>query len=382
MSVSHVYLVPGFFGFTTLGALNYFRGVRQALGQALASRGCHAEIIECATQPTGSIRRRAQRLLSTVIDSGGLDADSIHFVGHSTGGLDVRLLVTPGVQIRLDVSQEELIAGRTRSVITVATPHFGTPVANFFTTLPGRQVLEALTIMATTTSARYAMFGAVQAMQFLATLDDWMGRNSTILDWASKRLFDGISVDDNYPLWTFLRDISTDQGAIIQLTPEAMHLYNAAVTPRPTVRYSSLVTAVPAPLRHIKPAELFSPMRAAKRGTFALLHAIASHEHRHYPYTSPLLTRLDELCRDMAIDSRTSDGIVPTQSQVYGEILDVVIADHLDVVGQYQTQDPHTDWLPSGAYFDDERFMRAWSRVADEIVAAERMPASVPPGVS
>src|SRR5690606_22224444 len=83
----HVYLVPGFFGFTSLGALNYFRRVGETLAGALVDRDCDVQVVECATQPTGSLCRRAQRVIDRVVETGGLEADSLHFVGHSTGGL-------------------------------------------------------------------------------------------------------------------------------------------------------------------------------------------------------------------------------------------------------------------------------------------------------
>ena len=94
-----VFLVPGFFGFTSAGALSYFHDVERALGRALTRRRIDARIIRCRTQPTASVRRRANALRQQVIASGGLDAQELHFVGHSTGGLDVRMLLTPGVRI-------------------------------------------------------------------------------------------------------------------------------------------------------------------------------------------------------------------------------------------------------------------------------------------
>ena len=37
-----VFLVPGFFGFTSVGAMSYFRDVETALGGALTRRGIEA----------------------------------------------------------------------------------------------------------------------------------------------------------------------------------------------------------------------------------------------------------------------------------------------------------------------------------------------------
>ena len=127
-----VYLVPGFFGFSRLGSLNYFQGVDKVLTAALAGEGIDVEIFECRTKPTASIRHRADRLIDQVCEHGGLEADELHFIGHSTGGLDARLLCTPSVRLRADPRIERQIVERTRSVVSVTTPHFGTPLASFF----------------------------------------------------------------------------------------------------------------------------------------------------------------------------------------------------------------------------------------------------------
>jgi triacylglycerol lipase len=371
MSRCHVYLVPGFFGFTSLGAMNYFHRVSDVLGKALAERGLEARVVDCATQPTGSIARRAERVLERVIETGGLDAEAIHFVGHSTGGLDVRLLVAPNVKLREDRA-EERISARTRSVITVSTPHFGTPVANFFTTLLGRQVLRTLTVLATTDGGRYAVVTASRAIRIVARLDDMVGRDRTFLDSLVAQVLDRLTAHPDDPMWRFLREVASDQGAIIQLTPESMHLFNAAVADRPGTRYSSLVTAAPRPpWRYWRPGYL-SVSRASMASLFLLLQTIAGQAHHHYPYPQSSVEKLMSFDPGVKIDQRTNDGIVPTQSQAYGEVLDVVVADHLDVVGQFHgaSDDPHADWLPSGSQFDEPRFLRAWGRIADEILTA------------
>ena len=94
-----VFLVPGFFGFTSIGALSYFEDVEQALSRGLRRRRVDARIVRCETQPTASIPRRTEALRKQVIASGGLRASELHFIGHSTGGLDVRMLLTPDVKI-------------------------------------------------------------------------------------------------------------------------------------------------------------------------------------------------------------------------------------------------------------------------------------------
>ena len=109
MSRPLVFLVPGFFGFSSFGAVSYFDDVERSLDLALRRRGVNARIVRCATQPTASIPRRAEVLRRQVIASGGLDAGELHFIGHSTGGLDVRMLLTPGVKIAPGVTEERIV---------------------------------------------------------------------------------------------------------------------------------------------------------------------------------------------------------------------------------------------------------------------------------
>jgi len=373
MKRRHVYLVPGFFGFSSLGGLNYFQGVRKVLSEALARQGVEAEIIECRTKPTASIRHRADRLVDEVCKNGGLEAEELHFVGHSTGGLDARLLCTPNVRLRTDTRIERDIVERTRSVVTVATPHFGTPLASFFMTALGRQFLEALAALATSRGGRVGILGAAQLVGLAQGARDLFGRDRTrFLDPLTKEVV-SLATDGGEDMWGYLRDIASDQGAMVQLMPEALHLFNAAVTDHQNIRYSSLVAIAPPPPAGYNVADLLSPVRIALASVFMLLHNITSREHRHYPYPRP-----DEEARESyrdvlpyPLDSRSNDGIVPTLSQFHGRVIDVVVADHLDIVGQFTRDDlPHGDWLPSGSHFDWARFEKAWEGVAREIMGA------------
>lgn len=368
-----VYLAPGFFGFTSIGGLNYFHRVADALSEGLARRGLDADIVECATQPTGSIRRRTIKVIEDVIDSGGLDAEEIHFVGHSTGGLDIRLAVTPGVRLRPGRTEGAEIAARTRSVISIATPHFGTPLANHFTTISGRHLLELAAILATTSGGRYAVFALSRALKAVHRIDSWLGREHTFLDQWVDNLLGKVTLDRNDPIWEFLREVSEDQGAIIQLTPESMNLFNAAVVDRPGVRYSSLVTVAPPPPFHYEARRFLSaPPQAALAVVFSILYHLAAREHRHYPYPHPGKNVLDdwEGRLPFRLDAKANDGVVPSLSQVYGRVLDVAVADHLDVVGQFESEAAYTDWLPSGSKYREAEFMASWDAVAAEIAAA------------
>lgn len=366
-----VFLVPGFFGFTELGSFNYFHRVSEVLGQALAERSVPADIVEVKTLPTGSIRRRAIRLVDFVRQSGGLERDELHFVGHSTGGLDIRLLLTPGVQLRATREEAE-IALRTRTAVTLSTPHYGTPLANFFTSLNGRNVLYLLTLLATSDLGRYATYLAARLLVTAANLDRYLGQKNNILDALAQNVFREITPRRGDMVWDFVREVSSDQGAMVQLTPEGMDLFNAAVPDRKGIRYVSFVSASPPPnLRGfwLRPRNLYQPLT---HSIYALIYWITCREHRRYPYPSVGDMALDVLHRGLGapVTGRANDGIVPALSQVWGECGGAAVGDHLDVVGQFQDRNDegyYVTWLVSGSGFGEERFRSLWSGIADVI---------------
>lgn len=364
-----IFLVPGFFGFSKIGSINYFFRVAETLKAILSERAIDAEVIECETQPTGSIAKRALRLLDEVKEHGGLNADELHFIGHSTGGLDIRLLLTPGVRLR-EGSDEEEIAKRTKTAVSLATPHFGTPLASFFTTMQGKNILRFLTVMATSTQGRYSLFLAAHLTSLIAQVDDRIGRKDTLIDFLSDKLLAKISVNRKDPLWTYLDEISSDQGAIIHLTPEAMDLFNAAVSDRDSIEYYSFITAAPKP-NFSRILKMLSLPRATTYTIFAILYTLASRESRHYPYPSPIsaATTFLENAFPFSIDEGSNDGVVPTLSQIYGKLQGAIVSDHLDVVGQFDNAggNPFADWLASGSEFKEKRFLTLWHQIADVI---------------
>lgn len=369
MADAIVFLVPGFFGFSQVGAVSYFDDVERALGAALARRGVDARIVGCRTQPTASIRRRAEALRLQVQRSGGLKARELHFVGHSTGGLDVRLLLAPGLRIA-GGEVAERIAARTRSAISVATPHRGTPLANHFLSIQGQTLLLLLSALATSGQGRGLIVAAARALALVAEVDDWLERDRGALDRLAEALLHKVRFDRSDPLWRYLRRIERDQGAAVQLTPEGIDLFAAAVADRPGVDYGCVVCGVPSPREAFKASELLDPEYLVLRALFRLLHALASRPHPHYPYPVPEAATRAALERGLgfAASPRTSDGVVPSLSQLHGRLLHVARADHLDIVGHYTLAGGRTaDWLPSGAGFTPEGFEACWDAVAEAI---------------
>ena len=376
MTTPLVFLVPGFFGFSSVGAVSYFEDVEKALDGALRRRGVAARIVRCMTQPTASIPRRADALRRQVLGSGGLKARELHFIGHSTGGLDVRMLLTPGVKIARGDS-EERIARLTRTAISVSTPHHGTPLANHFLSVQGQTLLLVLSALSTSGEGRGAILAAAKAIALIARLDDWLGRTETSLDRIAEGLLRKIRFDRRDPAWRYLGEIERDQGAVLQLTPEGIELFDAAVADHAGIDYGCVVAGVPKPREAFKIKELVDPEYVALRSLFRLLHLLTARPHPRYPYPKP--TRATQRVLDRGLGFKAtpsiSDGIVPTLSQLHGRVLHVVRADHLDVVGHYTLAGGGTgNWLPSGAGFTREAFDATWEAVAATI-ARRRQPA-------
>ena len=109
-----VVLVHGLFGFDRIGVpgarFDYFRGI----AKHLETLGCHAHAVRLP--PSASVPERARELV-LAIDA--LPHPRIDLIAHSLGGLDARYALT-----------HLGLARRVRSLVTVGTPHRGTPLAD------------------------------------------------------------------------------------------------------------------------------------------------------------------------------------------------------------------------------------------------------------
>lgn len=116
-----VVLAHGILGFDQLKIgskqQDYFRGVPARLTE-LGNR-----VYAFRVRPSASVAERA-RELSRMVEA--LDAEKVHIIAHSMGGLDARYAIS-----RLG------LAMKVASLTTIATPHRGTPLADLGTGLLG-----------------------------------------------------------------------------------------------------------------------------------------------------------------------------------------------------------------------------------------------------
>lgn len=377
MAAPHrVYLVPGFFGFANLGEIVYFGHVRQFLTEELRRLKVPAEVHTVLSHPTASIRARTRDLFATLAATAMDDDGPIHLVGHSTGGLDARLFVSPGVDLG-DVSNlpnVEDVARRVKSVVCVSTPHHGTGLATFFGGMFGAKLLGLLSLF-TVYVLRYGRVPLRFGFKLggaAVKLDNLLGWRETLIDQLFGQLLSDFSPERRTALVTFLAQVSNDQSLVTQLTPEGMDLFNAGVAAREGVRYGSVITQARPPTLRTLIATGLDPYAQATHQVYTFLHARAG-------IRAPKLSAAheDALRHGFGIVPSTaaSDGIVPTLSQPWGEIISTVWADHLDVIGHFDDPErhpPHVDWLISATGFRRAEFASVWEKVTDFMLEAAR----------
>jgi hypothetical protein len=148
-----------------------------------------------------------------------------------------------------------------------------------------------------------------------------------------------------------------------------MELFNTRCSLRPGLRSGSVVLQA-------RPPTLRGALRSGSpfdQASYAVFRAI-------YTLTAsgggaPLPTPAQEAALREAFgalpEPAANDAIVPTLSQVWGDVIACAWGDHLDVLGHFDggAGDLHNDWLRSLSDFRLRDFERIWARVADFIAA-------------
>ena len=365
-------LVPGFFGFGKFGDLSYFSGVREAIEASFAELGLAVTVTEVPTLPMASIRWRAARVLETLAAVAKSGDGPIHLIGHSTGGLDARLAIAPTASLPTEVRFDAY--DRIQTLVTVCSPHYGTPVATYFTRPVGRFLIR--------TVGRYLLFLLERGRlplklllrlgYFVVRVRDPFRKRRNAFDHLYEKLLNDLSESRRLELATFLKAIVLDQSLLFQLTPAGCDLLNAC-TADPKIAYASVVARASPPSFRNAWRSLWDLYAQLMFPVYALLHRIASRGD----FAAPALNaeQLRELATFGVPVREDSDGVVPTWSQIWGPVLYFAQADHLDVVGQYRSSSPAAatgDWLPSYSPFGHEQFLALWGRVARYIAGVRR----------
>ncbi len=384
----HVYLSPGMFGFTRLASYDYFAHVERALGARFQRAGLELEAHVSDVLPTASVRRRAGKLAEFIART-ATGTGPIHLLGHSTGGLDARLVASPSARLPSSAETARWLP-RLCSVTTMNTPHFGTPLASFFATTRGQQALyflSAFTVIGLSVGAR--------PVSLVSMIIAALGRGDRarvtvpVLDRSLKSLLALVNDARSPDVRAYLKAIKEDQGSMVQLSPEAMDLMVAGFEDRPGVWYQCTASMAPTPSPRKWLGTIGHPLHAASLSLFTALHEITSPHDPRYPcaaspHPDAGVGSSDAAAEALLVralgaspDLLANDGCVPIRSQLWGTLAWAGFGDHLDVLGHYRDETPeeriewrHHDWLTSGSQFDDASFEGLMDAVAAGILKA------------
>lgn len=112
--MKQIVLAHGVLGFGSLGPLNYFNGVARHLEREV--RGIR--VTTTHVNPIAGIEKRGTELAARIVHA--VPEGEVHILAHSMGGLDARFAIrnVPGFKTRV------------ASLVTIGTPHHGSPVAD------------------------------------------------------------------------------------------------------------------------------------------------------------------------------------------------------------------------------------------------------------
>lgn len=410
-----VFLVPGFMGFHKLGDQRYFTDV----GQAFPVHDW--AITRTDTLSTGSLEERTRVLAQEVADHLHADVAHCHFVGHSTGGCDVRMFLAPnstaleGFVFRCgevwDPTAPETMdtasgrvrraLARARTALGLATPFRGTPLANVAVAIGADKTFwlagESLRWRPIAAVVKLGFAGA-QRLLGVPVVDKWLPGGPLMESWK-----DGLLQATPADIVGYFAEMGVGVGAFKNLRVGDMTAMTASLQDRPGVRYGCVVTITP-PFHPLTGGHgltrLTTPVYALARiiaGTgrplvsyaasdVAALRARAEADRAAGADVGPFSLR-DELALG---ESLPSDGVVPTYSQVHGEVVAIIASDHLDCVGFYAHcrgmvepiardgdgvlcpagVDECASWVRSGSGYSDDRHRFVWGRIAAAMAAA------------
>jgi triacylglycerol lipase len=370
----HVFLIPGFFGFANLGDFAYWGPVRHKLGELLDDAGLEAQIHCVKSLPTASLRARTRCLLEAIAQARPRADTAIHLIGHSTGGLDARLLLTPGVDLRTRIDVES-IARKVHSSVSIATPHQGAPIASFFASMLGHNLLRVLSIVtiAALRGTHLPLSVWVEVAGLFALPSSLSDTTGSLASQLYAQLLSDFNVERRAQVEELLGEVQRDQALLTQLTVESMDLFNAVAGDRDSVAYGSVVTrARPAGLDTSREIGFDLVDQAQQAFYYSLSKLAVGHE---LPLPNAQFARQMRKHLGEVPDSDASDGIVPTRSQPWGQCIAVAQADHLDIIGHHggTEDDPqrHFDWLATRSHFRAPEFEAVWGKIVTFIAKSE-----------
>lgn len=375
-----IVLVPGLLGFGSFGSksrpvVSYFQHVLQLLERVFTVQlGLPAapRLYVHEPPPTGPLALRVASL-ATALDQivGGLPAGAfVHIIGHSTGGLDARLLVNLKY-LPVDgptLAEKRRLLPRIGGIVALSAPMAGAPSAAHVAPLlphvlngPVAGIIAGLYLLSILNAAKGngLIARAEHVMAAVASLS--ASPVAPVLgSEAALRALSGLDHEVVSQVRRFLARVVEDHRLFDDLEPRAMADLNAQIGSSDVhpIRFFATVSPPP-PLVSIEPTrQLYALAHRWARPWFVGRSDFPSGE-----WLSP---------RKRALETRSAnDGIVTTASQVgttsslSQQPAHIIEADHFDTIGHFDGVGE--TFFKSGAAMTRERFEFLWARIARAI---------------
>ena len=358
-----VILIPGFFGFGKFGSgpgrtIEYFSGVREWIERT--ARDLRGRVLVHEPPPTGSIDERVASLheaMGLVLDGRPLpnnpavQADRVHLIGHSAGGVDARLFANIGFSwtgAPHGAERATRIAA-VGQVITVSAPHRGTPIATN-ALLDRDALLFGVYLLSIVGMGRFKKPAA--AALALGALLGRAPMNDTVH--AVIEVVANLDAEGAKAVGAFFQKLVEDRQLMDDLTVGSLTQRTAGLRATDHPRIACYVSVAPPPR--------FGIDEPTARLLYRILYNATAEGAEATPLPGgPVIGPGTE----PGMGARhPSDGVVPAVSQTLdGRAAGIILADHLDVVGHYR-DGPGVPIFKSDSDFDDTRFRALWTNVA------------------
>jgi triacylglycerol lipase len=385
-----VLLIPGIFGYGSFGPedaplLEYFAGVKQVLAPNLPA---NYVVLVHEPPPTGSLDERVASLHDAVwkLKNGiklrhaekAVTAERVHLVGHSTGGVDARLLANPkfdwvgGPRGRDRTDVIDAIG----AIVALSAPFRGTPLVDSTHALRDAALaaVNDLTLLGTfRNSGLDAVYlrlltGAAGVLRMSPLFRVPPSIVSVAARQAVRKRVSKKDADDlAEQIQSFLLKLHDDRQLYDDLSVANLEKINRAIDGGDRLaRIHSYVTVSP------KPPLIDIGFDLLGRIVYSTLYRRTARMalDEPQPVGGPLGPAA--AIRELLKSDVSSDGAVPTRSQTLeGHARRIVLADHLDVVGSF-AGGSGADVMHSDSNFTKDRFKALWADIASCIAATDR----------
>jgi triacylglycerol lipase len=434
----HVILIPGFAGFDALGQLEYYAGVTRLFHNWYSKHKDRATAVlhYFDNFPTAAVATRSELLRQYIakrIARGEFTSDDkIALVGHSTGGLDIRLLLwdlahsssrilTDGGRGKaVEVDREEILRQVDR-VVFLSVPQWGTNIADWVHTYRIERHVVLADLRAAVTASQIPLVDTIEhliggAAADLADTDLMFAIRDALREAEADTRRDAMGTAKAQEaaslLALWLRHMCTDFGALDDLTARSScendrspaHFTSderdeeQEIWAEHNIKTLSFATIGNNPFNlpegPVPRWELLKPWtypecnndseRAAKTDVpyRVCYRACAGGPFTCPPHSGRLVAKGAQSGKLREIEVWENDGIVNTASMLWPNWRDTVLVegDHMDIVGHYERvcaidgrgrEFQAYDLLKSGSGFTTATFNDVWTQIFDFCIPAK-----------